>query len=236
LGVLVVLLAGCASDTSDSAAERGGAGADKGAVDELDPSYLPAQETIVLERYGLPDPHLAARSRSKSFQAAVAAFSEEDGVRRAKVEGLPGAVGFRVDHKQAERHLTRWNERYRERGAFVLRYDDTFGYGGRDAILLLPTRDDLEAVDAAGTDGVNWDISHERVVAWLRDLMRTHPFVVTGAGIDFVAGSFVKPPKDALALAKKMYRFCPDIVDQGTETVPALAKELERGTLYLWWD
>lgn len=236
LGVLVLLLVGCGSEEAEPAAERGGAAADKGMVDEIDPSYLPSQETIVLERYELADPGLAARAGNEGFRAAVAAFSEEHNVRRVGVEGLPGAVGFRVEHDQAERELTRWNDAYRDRGAFVLRYENTYGYGGRDAILVLPTRDDLEAVGAAGTDGVNYEISHDQVVSWLRDLMRTHPFVVTGAGIDFVEGYFVEPPKDSLGLAKRMYRFCPDIVDQGTGTVAALAKELERGSLYLWWD
>lgn len=152
------------------------------------------------------------------------------------VEGLPGVAGFRTKHSVAERELAGWNERYRSKGAFVLRYENSFGYGGGDALLVLPTTDDLKAVDAAGTDGVNWDISHAQVQRWLGDLMRTHPFVVTGAGIDFVEGRFLEPPADARSLAQKMYRFCPDIVDQGTGTVAALAKELERGSLYLWWD
>jgi hypothetical protein len=33
-----------------------------------------------------------------------------------------------------------------------------------------------------------------------------------------------------------MYQFCPDIVDQGVDTVSKLAQELKKGSLYFWWD
>ena len=236
LGVVAALLAGCGSEEPEPSSERGGAALDREVIAEIAPDSGLSEGAIVLERYELPDPGFAERSARDGFRAAVAAFSKEDGVRRVPVEGLAGAAGFRVAHNTVERNLRRWNESYRERGVFVLRNEDTFGYGGRDAVLILPTRDDLEAVDAIGTDGINWDITHRQVMRWLRDLMRTHPFVVTGAGISFVEGYFVEAPTDALELAKRMYRFCPDIVDQGTGTVAALAKELERGQLYLWWD
>jgi len=42
---------------------------------------------------------------------------------------------------------------------------------------------------------------------------------------------------DADALARRFYAFCPDVVNQGTETVDALARELrESKQLYCWWD
>jgi hypothetical protein len=40
-----------------------------------------------------------------------------------------------------------------------------------------------------------------------------------------------------LEFAKEVYQFCPDVVDQGTETVEALASERKRtNRVYLWWD
>jgi hypothetical protein len=230
LCVLATLLAACASDSSESEPQEGAALDAEMLRDVVQP------EPIILERYELPDPGFSKPSRKAMFRLAVDTFAAEPGVRRVAVKGLPGAVGFRAKHSVAERELATWNERYRHKGAFLLRYENSFGYGGSDALLVLPTTDDLEAVGAAGTDGVNWDLSHDQVVRWLRDLMRTHPFLITGAGIDFVEGRFLEPPPDARSLAKKMYRFCPDIVDQGTGTVAALAKELKRGSLYLWWD
>jgi hypothetical protein len=52
-----------------------------------------------------------------------------------------------------------------------------------------------------------------------------------------VEGRFRSAIRDADALARRFYAFCPDIVDQGAETVEALARELvESQRLYCWWD
>jgi hypothetical protein len=176
-----------------------------------------------------------------TFDHAVAAFARETGAQRVKVAGLPGAVGFRVEHKQAQSSLERWNIDYLRRGAYVLRYVNTEGYSsGRDAILLLPTRDKWTAIRAAAVNAAgDYGIDTATILQWLHHLDEWHPFSVYGVGVDFVEGRFASPPsgQDALLLARSMYRFDPDIVDQGTGTVQALTREIESaGTLYLWWD
>ena len=49
-----------------------------------------------------------------------------------------------------------------------------------------------------------------------------------------------KPPvseEEAEALAKEQYAFCPDLVDQGTETIRALASGLTGAHIwFFWWD
>lgn len=47
------------------------------------------------------------------------------------------------------------------------------------------------------------------------------------------------PPKDrtqALALARDLYGYCPDIVDQGVGSISALAAGLMTPWWYFWWD
>jgi hypothetical protein len=52
-----------------------------------------------------------------------------------------------------------------------------------------------------------------------------------------VEGRFLSEVRDADALARRFYKFCPDIVEQGTETVEVLARELrESQRIYCWWD
>ena len=61
--------------------------------------------------------------------------------------------------------------------------------------------------------------------------------MLTGIGFDWVQGRFLAGVSDASALARRFYAFCPDIVNQGTGSVEALAQELRRSsTLYCWWD
>jgi hypothetical protein len=86
-------------------------------------------------------------------------------------------------------------------------------------------------------DGINYDIDNHLVIRWMKRLDRDQPFLMTGCGRDFLSGRFVSKLPDADAMAKRMYAFCPDIVDQGTGSVEALAKELRKtNELYFWWD
>jgi hypothetical protein len=86
------------------------------------------------------------------------------------------------------------------------------------------------------TNGDNYDIGTAGVIQWMKELELEQPFLLPEIGFDYMAGMFTSPVKDPPALARKMYQFCPDIVDQGVETVKALARELEKGKLYFWWD
>jgi hypothetical protein len=231
--VAVVVLAGCGgrsshgggASTSDDP-RAGGKDADLSVIDEL--GGVQRTDTIVVDRGGIAAIRLRQTPASR---AAAAAFARAADATRVPVDGLPGAVGFRADPQRTARLLGP------RRGAYVIRYDDETN--GPDAILVLPTADPWTAVRAAGTAGVNSDVSNADVVRWLRELDRTHPFTLTVASSDQVEGRFAHAPRgqDALALARRMYRFDPDIVDQGTGSVRGLARVLERrGTLYLWWD
>ncbi|MGQ0423169.1 DUF4253 domain-containing protein, partial [Bacillus sp. HC-Mk] len=39
------------------------------------------------------------------------------------------------------------------------------------------------------------------------------------------------------SFAQEMYEFCPDIVEQGTESIEELVEEIKKTKkLFLWWD
>ena len=231
-----LLLAGCGGDGSDTP-ENPRAGGSEGDAQVAQAYGALPRDRIVVERYPAKPIAFRQAARSATFRQAVVDFTEESHGTRVRLTGIPGAAGFRVDHDRADEQLEQWNSEYRRRGVFVLRFEDTYGYGGRDALILFPTIDQFEVVRAVATNGLNYDIYNRQVLRWLRQLDRTHPFVLTEAGIDFVAGRFVEPVTDADRLARWMYRICPDIVDQGTGSVAALARELEETqSLYLWWD
>jgi hypothetical protein len=224
--------AGCGG----GAAERGHAA--KQTTSTVDRTTAQRPQEILVERYPEGDYDFRGGASAAALEAAAGEFGRDAGGARVRVVGIRGVAGFRVAHRAAEDRLEEWRSRYLLRGVYVVRYDNSFGYGdSRDAILLLPTRDQFEVVRAVGTSGLNYDIGNARVVRWLRDVHRTHPFVVTEAGLDYVAGNFARPVRDPGRLARRFFRFCPDIVLQGTDTVAALAEELRASqTLYCWWD
>ena len=143
-----------------------------------------------------------------------------------------------VPSARAERLVAAAQPRFFEKGFYLFRSEHHFGSAGRgDRVALFPRSDRYEILRLMGTNGWNYGIGPDSIIAWLAALERDHPFVLTGMGFDWLEGRFRSAVNDADALARRVYAFCPDVVTQGTETVDALARELrESNQLYCWWD
>lgn len=114
--------------------------------------------------------------------------------------------------------------------------DQAYGYGA-DKIAILKSHDDYEYLAIVRTDGINFDLEHEDVLARYRQWDQSFGLSLIGAGQDWLEAEFGTPPGDWSAFAQEVYEFCPDIVDQGTGDVKTLAEEMRTSnTLYLWWD
>jgi len=121
---------------------------------------------------------------------------------------------------------------------FVFVSDRNFGIGGRpDNVSLLKTPDPYEALRVMGTNGANYEIDTDQIVKRLQKWDREFGLSLHGVGYDWLEAEFKRQPADMLAFAREVYKFCPDVVDQGTNTVEELASEMKRGNiLFLWWD
>jgi hypothetical protein len=124
------------------------------------------------------------------------------------------------------------------RAGFHLVFDKPWMPARAARLLLFPTRDKYAVIAARETNGANYGLSTDGIIAWLRRLEKTHPFILTHASLDSLGGEFVRPVADAGALARKMVKFCPDLIDGETiESVADIARLLEdRQDFYFWWD
>jgi hypothetical protein len=124
------------------------------------------------------------------------------------------------------------------RGYVVFISEQSFGIGDKpDSVSIVKTADPMEVVRLMGTDGANYDLDNAAVIARLRQWDTRYGLILTGAGPDWMQADFRHPPRDMRAFAQEVYRLCPDVVDQGTESVEALAAEMTRtNSVYLWWD
>ena len=182
-------------------------------------------------------PDFAARAQSPQFQEGLKALSGASGLQFAPSTELAGAYMATAPYEKAEANLAQWHQAAEKSGVFLIRNNISFGFGGDpDTLLALPCTNKFEVLQIIGTDGINFDLDNAAVIAWLREMDQENPFVLTGAGLDYLEGYFVSAPRDTQSLARKMYEFCPDIVDQGVGDVEALAAELANGKLYFWWD
>lgn len=154
-----------------------------------------------------------------------------------RVITTPGFV-VAVRAARAEGLVARAQQRFLDRGFYLFRSEQHFGIRNEpDRVALFPRVDPFEILRLVGTNGANYGIGSDSIVAWLRALGRDQPFVLTGIGFDWIEGRFTTDLRDPATLARRFYSFCPDIVDQGTETMTALVDELRRSRqLYCWWD
>lgn len=122
-------------------------------------------------------------------------------------------------------------------GAGVIVFQSEQNFGPRpDRLAVLRTRDPLDAVRVMGTRGVNHGIDTDSIISRLRDWDVRYGLGIIGAGRDWVEADLTVLD-EVDRLAAEVFAFCPDVVEQGTGTVEALADEMRRRRkLYLWWD
>jgi hypothetical protein len=129
-----------------------------------------------------------------------------------------------------------YRKRLKEKGYLIFTSEDNFSMKN-DKVAVLRAKDQFEILLTMQTDGVNYDLDNAMIIEKLKAWNGKAPFEIVGAGMDWLEARFVEQPEDMLAFSEEVYEFCPDVVDQGTETVQALAAEMKKtNTLYLWWD
>jgi hypothetical protein len=154
-------------------------------------------------------------------------------------EPVPGAVMFHADH--GLERVAACHDRLEAAGSFLFLLEPTQEHGP-DTLGLAPTTDKFEVIQLVGTNA-NRLHSPAEVLIWLRQLDQTQPFVLVGAGIDFVQGAFVAPVRDPVGMAHNVHSFCPDFWNQGLglfikgEPEAEIAKYFtSQRAFFFWWD
>ncbi|HEX6746616.1 MAG TPA: DUF4253 domain-containing protein [Longimicrobium sp.] len=195
----------------------------------------------------VPEPLPAGFAVPRDYDGAVAALSRLAGAPARPLEANDGYAGgdqvgmqVPVAKNRVDGLLATAQPAFAARG-FVLLHTQDFSQlpADPDALALFPLGDAYDVLRKLNTNGGNYGIDPDRVVAWLHEVDREHPLTVNQAGFDFVGARFRDPvsPAEARALAARVTRFCPDVVTQGTGSVRALAAEIRKTqSLYCWWD
>lgn len=182
-------------------------------------------------------PDFSERAENGDYQKAVNDLAEIWGDRAIAIDDLEG--GFYINirtNRRKDINLEVVQNEFLERGCFVFASDpgiDNLPH----TLIIFPTTDKYEAIAAMGTDRGDCGIGTGYLLQWLRELETGQPFVITRIRGDLLEGRFLTPVQDPQGLAEKMYEFCPDIVEQGFNSVEALAESLKNSdNLYFWWD
>jgi hypothetical protein len=81
-------------------------------------------------------------------------------------------------------------------------------------IIVLHIVDRFDCLRVMATNGVNYDLSTDDIVARLEDWAKRCDFEVDGAAPDWVALRFMTLPDDIDGFVSEIYDFCPDTIDQ----------------------
>jgi hypothetical protein len=197
-----------------------------------------AGATAVTDTGTLPEPvDFSSRAKTPKFKEALAvakAITKSAGKTVELAVGpLLGAYAFRV--RDAERTMAVLDEvrsKVASLGVFAFLSEDLHKKSG-PCLVLVPAADYREAIIAFETPAGQSMDSYE-LAAWLADLEKTQPFVITHIAPDRIQARFTTPIRDAKRLAKAIRSICPDVINESLDKV---ARYLERSReLYLWWD
>ncbi len=192
---------------------------------------LMPDETELLRRLGFDEPPALAAI------AAIGGPVERLSGLTAGGEPEPAdGVTVEIAAERVPREIARLREILQPLGFGVYLAEQHFGIEP-DRLAIVRGADPYDFLRLVRVDGINFGLEHEGVVAKLREWDQRYGLEYVGAGLDWVSTRFRSMPADMLAFAEEVNAFCPDVVDQGTGTVDALADEMRRSqTLYCWWD
>ncbi len=196
-------------------------------VQELERTYA---HDAVLSR-------LQEACEAEPYRAALAEIAEICGSDPEDERTNLGGHLFHVaSGRLDEDGLAALQRRMQPRGVFVFACGRN-GPAKPSQIAALPSGDRCDAVTVFGTNGCNYDVGTADVLRWLLHREQVQPFELLAIAHDRLEGRFSGPIEDPEELAQSMYDLCCDIVDQGYETLEALADGLAKTRrLYFWWD
>lgn len=173
-----------------------------------------------------------ARNLEPVSQEVQQLFTIDDQYRHAITTG----VVLKVSPGSGADVVETLREQLRESRQQSYLYEDNFGYE-QDKVAIVPSKDDLVYLQKVRTDGINYDLTADEVLEQYSEWRSMYELELLGAGRDWLEAKILENDVNWLEFAESVYAFCPDVVDQGTDTVQALAESMrDTQTLYCWWD
>lgn len=150
---------------------------------------------------------------------------------------LNGLVFTETNEKSYDLVLS-LKDKFKSKGYSIFLLENNFNINNKpDCLGVLKTTDKYEVLNQIATDGINYDITNDSLISIIKTFDKQYSLELIGASGDWCEFIIHNEPQSWMKFAEEVYKVCPDIVDQGTGTVEALADEMkETKRLYFWWD
>ncbi len=147
----------------------------------------------------------------------------------------PSGICSLTTEEEARNIIKQYREEFIGKGQFI--YISDIASNGFRVGILGGITDPYDIMKLAETNGANYDIQATDIIEQYKKWDTEFGILPFGIGFDFCECEIINKDIDYKKLAAAIYQFCPDVVDQGTETLEALEEELKRtGSIFLWWD
>ena len=104
-------------------------------------------------------------------------------------------------------------------------------------LVVILSDDKFDILRTAQSDGINYDITNEKIISKLQSWDKDYGIDIWQAETDTIQLNLNKLPENLEAFSTEVYKFCPDIVDQGSGNISDIAEYLkQQKAIYLWWD
>ena len=110
---------------------------------------------------------------------------------------------------------------------------------GQDSIAIIPTKDDMEAIKIAGTEGFNYDISDDEIISKLQLWKRVLncDYRVIYADMQQVDLEFIKRPTNIRKIAIRVNYISPEICNRLEGGFEELVRIIDSENIFsLFWD
>jgi Domain of unknown function (DUF4253) len=145
-------------------------------------------------------------------------------------------AGFSVHTRKADEVLASLRASLRAKGFLLFRSSRRYG-NLPDVVTVIRGNNSYDILKTQRTEAPNYLLDTKAIIAWLKKRQRDAPFMVTGAGPDWLEARFVRLPKDISAFAKKVAAFAPDVLAHGPGTAEKIARRMKKTNgFYLVWD
>lgn len=152
-----------------------------------------------------------------------------------QVDEKSDVLCFRItDEEEAFNYVFLNKENYINKGYNIVVFEDD---NYQKFIGLFKNMNDFDVLVWRQTNGINYDIDTADLIVKLKEWKGKYDFILVGCAMDWLQVNFTSNQPNYHEFAKEVYEFCPDVVDQGTETIELLAESMEEiNGIYLWWD
>lgn len=194
-------------------------------------------DTLKLDTSIIKDIRLFNTNKVEPFHYSLGKFITKDGEIESDPIFLQGLV-FKEQNSKSYDLVFSLKDKFKEKGYSIFLLENNFNIDNKpDNIGVLKTTDKYTVLKQIATDGINWDITNDSLISIIKTFDKKYSLELIGASGDWCEFLIHNEPKSWTQFAKEVYKVCPDVVDQGTGTVQALADEMKKTKrLYFWWD